>query len=190
MTSVLLTLQFSSDTPTRRMRSFENFGRLRLWIWLWEVFRLKCQVWLRVESHWLLLLAKCLDSSGSALRAWKLNREEYSNYLFRLRFRSRVKYPNGPDSGCTQNAPVPAWRLWLLILLEPSFCTTQRACLIRSHRSPPLRSSERSEEFTWLNLPAAFSNSRDTTSQLSSPDVSFSSLSYLSRIPESRSVFH
>ena len=61
----------SSDTPTRRMRILENFGRLRFWIWLWEVFRLKCPVWLREESHWLLLLAKCLDSSGSALRTWR-----------------------------------------------------------------------------------------------------------------------
>ena len=65
----------------------------------------------------------------------------------------------------------------------------QRGRLQRGrHRSLAWRSSDRLEESTWPKLPGSFSHSRDATSQLSCPDLTFSDLSYLSRIPESRSV--
>ena len=113
---------------------FWFFGRLRLWIWLWDVFRLKCQVWLRVESHWLLLLAKRLDSSGSALRAWMAKPGRIFKLFVPVSILIQSKISQWHLLWLRQNVPVTAWRLWLFILLEPSFCTVQRACLIRSHR--------------------------------------------------------
>ena len=100
MTSVLLILQFSSDTPLLAgMRSRKIFGPLRLWIWLQEVFEIQCQVRPPVKSLTdSRSFQKLLGSSGSALRAWRAKPEKCSHYLFPLRFRLRVKYPSGPSS--------------------------------------------------------------------------------------------